>query len=206
MKLYIASSWRNTEYDSIVARLSASHECYDFRHPDGRIPDVRPFSWAAIDPEWQNWTMAEYRKHLRTHPLALQAFASDCCAIDDADGVVLVQPCGISAHLEAALAVGMGKPVVSVGTLREPELMLAMVDAILAGDELDLLDDWLMLMQMRRQTMALQLAGFDFLKTTPKLIANMSRTLNNILPVSTPLGVRRLLPLLALLTLVTEEK
>ncbi len=201
MNLYIASSWRNEDYLAILAELKAKHECYDFRDPVGRVPGVHAFSWAAIDAEWQNWTLEEYRENLRSHELARAAFASDYAAVQDADAVVLVQPAGVSAHLEAALAVGLGKPVVSVGTPREPDLMLAMVDAILGRHELPALDAWLEVANWRQQMLTMQLAGKQLPLATR---SRLQRALRTVLPLSTPLGVRRLQPLLTYLSVTTD--
>lgn len=142
MRLYVASSWRNEQYPEIVELLKTRHEVYDFRHPTGEVTYGRPFSWAEIDPDWQQWAFEEYRKALRTSPVAGAAFATDYHALSQADAVVLVQPCGISSHLEAAFALGAGKPVASIGTVREPELMLAMVDAVFADGERQMLLPW----------------------------------------------------------------
>ena len=74
------------------------------------------------------------------HPRAIEGFDADMDALRDADIVVLVLPCGKSAHLELGWAVGAGKRTcvyVPEETLT-PELMYRMVDHI-APDMMDLL-------------------------------------------------------------------
>lgn len=128
MRVYVASSWRNAEQPGVVARLRAEgHEVYDFRNP---APGDDGFAWSEIDPAWQSWTAEQYVKALE-HPLARAGFLNDILALHRCEACVLVQPCGLSAHLEFGLAVGSGKlGIVLVPGIREPELMLAMADRL----------------------------------------------------------------------------
>lgn len=128
MKIYVASSWRNIEQPGIVAMLRASgHDVYDFRHP----PHGRGgFAWSDIDPNWQNWTAAQYRDALNS-PVAEDGYRSDMDGMEWADTCVLVLPCGRSAHLEAGWFAGQGKRVfVLTKDGQEPELMAKMATAI----------------------------------------------------------------------------
>jgi hypothetical protein len=120
-RIYVASSWRNAEYPSVVEAIrGAGHELYDFRNP----PRGAGFGWEQLDGGWLSWSIPDYLKALR-HPVAQQGFASDKGALDWCDTLVLVMPCGRSAHLEAGYASGQGKTVIVL--LREdkfePELM-----------------------------------------------------------------------------------
>ena len=114
MKLYVASSWRNSDQPDVVRLLrGAGHEVYDFRHPPGG--DHLGFSWSDTldDPNelpWQEWDADRYLAALRS-PIAHAGFASDFGAMQWADAGVLVLPCGRSAHLEAGWMLGAGKPV-----------------------------------------------------------------------------------------------
>jgi hypothetical protein len=136
VRLYVASSWRNRHYFDTLARLRAEgFDCYDFRNPDPSEPSNKGFSWAEIDPNWQQWTPAEFRAALR-HPIARKGFALDDAALRGCDACVLVMPCGRSAHLEAGFAMGQGKPVVVyIPEPCEPELMYG-----LAGEHCIALD------------------------------------------------------------------
>jgi hypothetical protein len=124
MKIYVASSWRNKLQPDVVARLRmAGHEVYDFRHPG---PAKVGFAWSQIDPDWQQWTPAAFASALE-HPIAVGGFDNDMNALRDSDAVVLVLPCGRSAHLELGWAVGAGKQTIVLQLEPcEPELMYRM--------------------------------------------------------------------------------
>lgn len=138
MKLYVASSWRNTYYDSVVkALIVAGHEVYDFKHPE---PDNKGFSWLEVDKEWQTWTPWQF-VHGLMHPAAEKGFTLDMDALNACEGCVLVLPSGRSAHLEAGYAIGKSKPTFILmppdSDPVEPELMYKMATAIcLDMDEL----------------------------------------------------------------------
>lgn len=125
--IYVASSWRNPIQPDVVAALrEAGNGVYDFRNPAGGTG----FAWSSIDPDWQSWTAREYAAAL-DHPLAVRGYASDFEAMQRADLVVLVLPCGRSAHLELGWAVGAGKrTAILTRDGEEPELMAKMVDLI----------------------------------------------------------------------------
>jgi hypothetical protein len=126
MKIYVASSWRNTFQPSVVAALRADgHQVYDFMDSDG-------FHWSEVDPAWQNWP-ADIQKYLSglAHPCAERGFNRDMLNLRDCDVCVYVMPCGVSASLEAGWACGAGKPlIVYVPGLREPDLMVKMADLV----------------------------------------------------------------------------
>ena len=124
MKIYVASSWRNTYQPEVVEKLRAlGHEVYDFRGEEG-------FSWREVDPNWQNWTPEEYRKGLE-HICAERGFKRDMDALKWADACIMVMPCGPSASMEMGYAVGAGKLVaVYMPEIREPDLMVKMADLV----------------------------------------------------------------------------
>lgn len=128
MKIYVASSWRN-QYQNLIVELlrSERHEVYDFKNPgEGK----RWFSWSEIDEDWKHWSNPEYREALK-HPIAQAGFDSDYNAMCEADACVLVLPCGKSAHTEAGVMAGTGKPViVFMPEEQEPELMYKCFTAI----------------------------------------------------------------------------
>ncbi len=127
MKVYVASSWRNELQPEVVHRLGVEgHRVYDFRHPK---PGDNGFHWSELDKEWQSWTPAEFRDALQ-HPIACRGFAEDMSAIEAADAIVLVMPCGRSAHLEFGYAVGKGKLGIILLSDGEPELMYRMADNV----------------------------------------------------------------------------
>lgn len=127
MKIYVASSWRNEYFSAAIARFRAEgFEVYDFTNP----PEQTAFQWSEIDPNFETWSVTEQAAALR-HPTAVEGYWSDMKALRDAHAVVLVLPCGRSAHLEAGYAVGQGKPVFIWSPLPErPELMYAMTHGL----------------------------------------------------------------------------
>jgi hypothetical protein len=127
-RIYVASSWRNAQQQGVVHVLrAAGHEVYDFQNPG---PGKRGFQWQEVDPNWQQWTPAQYREAL-THPVSVAGFDNDYNAMCWADTGVLVMPCGRSAHLEAGYFNGAGKDLFILQMDgAEPELMYKMATAI----------------------------------------------------------------------------
>lgn len=110
-KIYLASSWRNPMQPQALKMLrEAGHEVFDFRNP---TPGNHGFSWSAIDPHWQAWTIKHFIRAL-DNPVAKIGFSLDKSALDWCDTCVLLLPCGKSAHLEAGYAIGRGKPTLIV--------------------------------------------------------------------------------------------
>lgn len=128
MKIYVASSWRNTLQPSVVSALrEAGHEVYDFRNP---APGEEGFHWSEIDTSWKTWTPLEFRKGLQ-HSIAEHGFKRDMDALQACDACVLVLPCGRSAHLELGWAAGAGKRTyVFMPKPDEPELMYKMLNGV----------------------------------------------------------------------------
>ena len=65
------------------------------------------------------------------HDLAKRAFQADFDGLNEADAVVLVMPCGRSAHLELGWAIGQGLPTAVLyedDCSCDPELMIKMTD------------------------------------------------------------------------------
>lgn len=127
MKVYVASSWRNSEQPQVVAALRrVGYSVYDFRNP--RTGDDG-FHWSEIDPDWQEWTPERYRQCL-DHPLANSGYNSDMSAMERTDVFVGVQPFGRSASMEMGWAAGQGKKTILLLSSGEPELMVKMFDFI----------------------------------------------------------------------------
>lgn len=125
MKLYVASSWRNTKHPEVVRRLhEEGHDVYDFRNP---APGNNGFCWSQCDPHPPSeWSIEDYRRVLQSKR-AQEGFGLDMAALETCDACVLVLPCGRSAHLELGWAVGAGKRAfVLCESVDEPELMYLM--------------------------------------------------------------------------------
>ncbi len=131
MKIYLASSWRNTSqpfFLTILRRMG--HQVYDFRNPrDGD----NGFAWREIDGQWENWTSAQFVGAL-DHSTAERGFRNDWEGMRWAEAGVLLLPSGRSAHLEAGYFVGALKPlyiIIPPAHRIEPELMYKMATAVL---------------------------------------------------------------------------
>jgi len=126
MKVYVASSWRNTFQPEVVKVLRADgHDVYDFKDSEG-------FHWSEVDPEWQNWP-SDIPKYLAglNHPCAERGFERDMDALRGCEVCVYVMPCGPSASMEMGWAVGAGKRVVVyIPGVREPDLMVKMAHLV----------------------------------------------------------------------------
>lgn len=126
-RIYLASSWRNERQPEAVSQLrELGHKVYDFRNPE---PGDNGFHWSEIDPQWRDWTPAEFRESLQ-HPVAESGFRKDFESMRWATAFVLLMPCGRSAHLEAGWAIGMGKPTAILLSDGEPELMYRMAGEV----------------------------------------------------------------------------
>ena len=123
-KIYLASSWRNEQYDGVLSLLElVGHKVYDFRRPKpvdeltgtGYAqwgPPATGFSWDEVSAEAgpRPWTRPEYLIALATDT-AQAGFKMDMDALNWCDTCVLLLPSGRSAHLEAGYAAGKGKDV-----------------------------------------------------------------------------------------------
>jgi hypothetical protein len=128
VRIYVASSWRNTLQPEVVSALrAAGHEVYDFKNPR---PGDNGFHWSEIDPAWKGWSPEQFREGLN-HPIAQAGFRSDMDALEACDACVLVLPSGRSAHLELGWASGAGKRTLVLATQpEEPELMYLMLNGV----------------------------------------------------------------------------
>ena len=120
-RIYVASSWRNPRHPAVVAALrEAGHEVFDYRNP---APGKAGFAWTQITPAERPWP-AEQLRDVLEHPIAVESFDLDHGGMAWADAVVMVLPCGKSAHLELGWCAGAGKlAIVLMEQADEPELM-----------------------------------------------------------------------------------
>lgn len=150
MKIYVASSWRNQVYESVVAILrQANHEVYDCRKP---AQDVAGFSWAEVDDKWHNWDFSKYKQAL-AHPHSSRGFNNDFNAMNWADACVMVLPAGRSANLELGWFIGKGKlTIVYFAFYDEPDLMYLACDHVV-----NRIDDVLLILTTAEKERARQL-------------------------------------------------
>lgn len=129
MRIYVASSWRNQHsLNEVVAALRAEgHDVYDFREDEA-------FDWADVDPGWtrENGVREPAFIHqMLAHPVSQRGYKRDMDALLDCQALVLVMPCGRSAHLELGVAIGEAKlTVVYLSEPCEPELMWNAADSV----------------------------------------------------------------------------
>lgn len=130
MRVYVASSWKQKAAALLLAGIlrNDGHEVDCFCDPStGRFiawPD--PGKYAEHDVKTFMGLM-----------IVKAAFCEDKKWLDWADAVVLLNPCGRSAHLEAGYAKGQGKQLYIIGPCRpgEHEVMYGFADGIFFGVE-----------------------------------------------------------------------
>ena len=133
MKIYVASSWRNTrQQDVVMALRDLGHSVYDFRNP---APGDTGFGWRQCAEPEQLRDPTKFRDEVLTHPVARAGFEKDMSALRAAHATVLVLPCGRSAHLELGWATGHGQRTIVLldDPMSEPELMYLMNTTICAS-------------------------------------------------------------------------
>lgn len=136
MKIYVASSWRNTYYQNVVETLrTLGFPVWDWRNPP---TGGSGFRWQdAGFPDYKHGdkvTAGEWNKALH-HPAAATGFAFDLCGMNWADVGILLHPCGKSAHLEAGWMAGRGKKVnILMPEPVEPDLMILALNGFIYDD------------------------------------------------------------------------
>lgn len=127
MKIYLASSWRNTNCPlALLALREAGHEVYDFRQ--------HGLPWELIDPNWRFWKGRHYREALK-HPIARQEFRTNREGMIWAEIGVLLLPCE-SIHLELGWMAGQGKKtIIWTNDYEEPDLMWLLADRICTSQD-----------------------------------------------------------------------
>ncbi|CAQ02624.1 hypothetical protein ACR8AL_10920 [Clavibacter sepedonicus] len=120
---FVAGSWRNREaVGDVVAALDAvgvRSYCFVRAAYDA---DAAVFAapGGADDADLDD-------------PGIRRLFEQDLAALRAADRFVLVLPAGAAAHMEAGIAVGLGKPCVAVGAAERTETLHLAFEAMCAG-------------------------------------------------------------------------
>lgn len=103
MRIYLIGSLRNPAVQSVAAELrKAGLEVFD--------------DWQSAGPEgddwWKKYEEARGRSYIEAlyAPAAVNIYNFDRSNIEKSGAVVLVAPCGKSAHLELGWALGRGMP------------------------------------------------------------------------------------------------
>lgn len=145
MHVYIATSWKNDRYEAVKAVVeSAGHIVLDWRKnpaPMG-VTGTTQGTWKLADQRFQDaadsdsWT-AELAREALQHDAALRVYHHDSGLIMQADVMILLSPCGRSAHFEAGIAEGRRMPrAIYHADGAEPELMACGLDQIVNDEEL----------------------------------------------------------------------
>jgi len=110
MKLYLASSWKNA---ALVRGLADTLEVVGFEvDAFCRATEERySFHWSELVGDESELLKYNARSFL-SDPRIQRAFQEDKRWLGWADAVIMVKPCGNSAHLEAGYAKGQGKVLV----------------------------------------------------------------------------------------------
>ncbi len=105
-KIYLASSWRNYRYETILEQLQQrGFDVYDFKNP---APGNKGFSWKDTGVYDIN-NPTTFAKLIPKDPIALEGFRFDKRALDAAEVLILLLPCGKSAHMEFGYASNANK-------------------------------------------------------------------------------------------------
>jgi nucleoside 2-deoxyribosyltransferase len=121
LKIYVASSWRNGKHDEVVRSLrDAGHEVYDYREEGANHEDFE------ID---RDYTVEELETLFGRDDVT-SVVERDMEQLITSDALVLVMPCGRSAHFEAGVAHGFGKPFFLIWEDAEPEFVYDLADWI----------------------------------------------------------------------------
>ena len=116
MKIYIASSWKNKEDVTLMAKFlkGQGHEVDNFTDDSqGRFI----FSLEELENILANDRIINSSSHGRVikamnHEMSQRAFQEDKSMIEWADVLILLLPCGKSAHMELGYAKGIGKKII----------------------------------------------------------------------------------------------
>jgi hypothetical protein len=129
-RVYVASSWRNNMQTAVVHAIrAAGFPVYDFKD------ETIGFHWSDVNPTYKAKLEGgeldfQELEAMLDHPAAWAGFARDFTAMQQCDTMVMVLPCGRSAHLELGWAVGAGKRtcILNMEETPEPDLMVKMAD------------------------------------------------------------------------------
>ena len=136
LKIYIASSGRN----ALAARILA-----EVLRADGHLVDCfcdpstgrETFHWSEVVEKEEDLQEYDAVGFMRD-PRVQQAFEVDRVWLDWSDVVVMLHPCGDSAHLEAGYAKGTGKKLFMYGVFPDGkvDVMYGFADEMFRMDQL----------------------------------------------------------------------
>lgn len=114
----LISRFRNKEQcELLIKKLEEKGKsCYNFcKLPaDKNNPNAHPEDQMKVFESVKDFHNDEYYK---------QIFEEDLEGLKNAEKVILLLPAGTSAHMEAGIAFGIGKPLVLIGEPEKPETL-----------------------------------------------------------------------------------
>ena len=116
-KIYLASSWKRKETVSVMHDIlvKRGHEADSFCRTDSKRVS---FNWDELVEIMYNEGIdirSANAIRMVDHWRVKEAFKEDKKYIDWADTLIMLMPCGRSAHLEAGYAAGTGKKLYIIG-------------------------------------------------------------------------------------------
>lgn len=117
MQLFIASPWRNKEaVEKITEELTKrGYGVSSFLQSGANLSTGH-----SVAEELK--TFGEALENWENDPNIRRVFDAELAGLKESDMVVLVQPAGHSSLLEAGIGYGMGKKVITVGQIEQPEV------------------------------------------------------------------------------------
>ena len=129
----IISSYRNKDRVVELVQALNDHEysCYNFcdEPSDPKNPDAHPEEQMKV---------FEATKNFYDDPHFQKLFKRDLDGLRNANVVILLQPCGLAAHMEAGIAFGLGKRSIMIGKPIKPETLYLMF-----SERFETIDDFL---------------------------------------------------------------
>ncbi len=117
----IISRFRNKEKCSFLSKelQKRGKTCYNFweMSADPNNPDAHPEEQMKVFESVKDFFNDEYFQKI---------FKKDIEAIKNAEKVIMLLPAGNSAHMEAGVAYGLGKPLILIGEPEKPESLYLM--------------------------------------------------------------------------------
>lgn len=133
MKIYIASSWKNSDI-----LLSLADHLREMGHKVDCFCDGSSGRYVFDYREIGNAEDLDAVSFLQDHR-SQRTFQEDKKWLDWAEAVVMVLPCGNSAHLEAGYAKGQGKKLIILGEFEKGkfDVMYGFADALIPWSEME---------------------------------------------------------------------
>lgn len=117
----ILSSYRNKDkVEYLVQEIrNRGYTCYNFcdKPADPNNADAHPEEQMKVFEADRDFYADKHFQML---------FEKDMAGLKKASTVILLQPCGLSAHMEAGIAYGLGKPLIMIGKPVKPETLYLM--------------------------------------------------------------------------------